>query len=124
MEVVPTVINLVTQSVTTKDGKEVSFSANVEFEVTNAVDNHTKVSDFEKSLRNAAMSHLAKRIRAWTYSELMEGQTALEASLRTTLTTYVKDWGVRINAVGLTDMVLAKQYRLFNSTEVNEGSRV
>lgn len=111
--VVPEVINLPTQSITTKDRVEVTFSANIEYEVVDAVAKFTKVSDFDNSLVNAAMGHIAKKIRDWTYDELIDGQRKLELSLRETLTTYVRDWGVKINDVRLTDMVKARQYRLF-----------
>lgn len=113
VNVVPEVINLPTQSLTTKDSQTISFSANIEYEVVDAVSKYTKVADFDSSMVNGAMGYVAKKIRDWTYQELVEGQRKLELSIRDSLTTYVKNWGVRINDVRITDLVRARQYRLF-----------
>lgn len=105
--------NLPTQSVTTKDGRAVTFSANVEFEIVDAAAYVTGVQQFDFSLTNVAMSHLAKRVRAWTWDELVTEQRALELSLRDTMTTRAKRWGVQINDVGLTDLTCAKTLRFY-----------
>jgi regulator of protease activity HflC (stomatin/prohibitin superfamily) len=112
--VVADVINLPTQTITCKDGKPVTFSANVEYEVEDARKMYCSVTNFGDSLRNAAMGHLAKRVRDWTTADLADSQAELERSLRGTLTTYVRDWGVKIKEVRLTDMVAARAYRLFS----------
>lgn len=105
--------NLPTQSVTLKDGRSVTFSANVEFEIVDAVAYLTGVQQFDFSITNVAMSHLAKRVRAWTWDELVAEQRALELSLRDTMTTRAKRWGVQINDVGITDLTCAKTFRLY-----------
>ena len=116
MEVVDTrsdTSNLPTQSVTTSDGRSVTFSANVEFSITDAVAYVTGVQQFDFSLTNVAMSHLAKRVRAWTWDELVTEQRQLELSLRDTMTTRAKRWGVTIHDVGITDLTCAKTMRFY-----------
>ncbi len=112
VDVVEDVIDLPSQSITTKDGKMVTFSANVSFEVVDAVALWTQVQDFGENLSRVACGHLALKIREWTWDELQEGQRKLELSLRDTLTTRVKPWGVRVLECRLTDCVQAKQFRL------------
>ncbi|RTL04091.1 MAG: SPFH domain-containing protein [Acidimicrobiia bacterium] len=105
--------NLPTQSVTTSDGKSVTFSANVEFSITDPVAYVIGVQQFDTSLTNVAMSHLAKRVRAWTWDELVTEQRALELSLRDTMTTRAKKWGVTIHDVGITDLTCARTLRFY-----------
>lgn len=110
--------NLPTQTVTTQDGKSVTFSANVEFEIVDPVAYLTGVQQFDFSLTNIAMSHLAKRVRAWTWNELVAEQRALELSLRDTMTTRAKKWGVQVNDVGLTDLTPAKTIRFYGDSPI------
>lgn len=111
--VVEQVFNLPTQSVTTKDDVTVTFSVNVTFQITDVLLNLTKVNHFDASLEGAAMVHLAQRIRSWSWAELVADQKVLEKSLKDTLTTRVKKWGVEIVDVGITDLVKGKVYRFF-----------
>jgi regulator of protease activity HflC (stomatin/prohibitin superfamily) len=107
------VYNLPTQSITTKDDVTVTFSANIRFRISDVLLNLTEVHNFEASLEGAAMVHLAQRVRAWSWKELVENQKKLETSLADTLTTRVKRWGVEILEVGLTDLVKGKVYRFY-----------
>lgn len=111
-------INLPTQSITTADGVPVSFSANIIYRVDDAVTLFTAIRDFEDSVTAIAMSHLAKKVRAWSMEELRTGQDELERSLERTLQTRVRDWGVKIIDVGLTDLVQARAYRLLGDPVV------
>lgn len=107
------VVDLPVQSITTSDGKTVTFSANVAYVITNAVAHYTNVQDFADSFSRAACGHLALKVREWSWEELHQGQKKLEASIKGTLTTRVEDWGVKILEVRLTDCSLTRQYRLF-----------
>ena len=105
--------NLVSQSVTTQDGVSVTFSVNIVFRVVNAERFVCGVFDFEESVATYAMTHLAKRVREQSWTDLLAGQKALEKSLEGTLSTRVEKWGAEIVSVGFTDMVQSRQYRLF-----------
>lgn len=111
--------NLPTQSITTRDGKGVSFSANFVFEVVDAAKALANVKEFDSSLQDVAMLHLSDRMRRLDWNELLAQQRELETSLRDTLTTKAKDWGVRILRVGFTDLVATEHYRLFGDTALS-----
>jgi regulator of protease activity HflC (stomatin/prohibitin superfamily) len=105
--------NLPTQSVTTKDDVAVTFSANFAYEIDDVKASVVNVREFQSSLQDLGMMHLAKRVRDMTWPELLAEQTDLEKSLRGTLTTRAKEWGVKITQVGITDLVKARQFRHF-----------
>lgn len=105
--------NLLTQSVTTTDDVAVTFSANFAYEIDDVRASVMNVREFASSLRDVGMMHLSERIRDQTWAELRDGQKELERSLRGTLTTRAKDYGVKITRVGITDLVKARQFRHF-----------
>lgn len=106
-------VNLPTQSVTTKDDVAVTFSASFMYEIEDVKASVFDVREFASSLQDLSLMHLAERVRGWTWTELLERQKDLEDSLRGTLTTRAKRWGIRITKVGLTDLVKARQFRHF-----------
>jgi regulator of protease activity HflC (stomatin/prohibitin superfamily) len=111
-------VNLPTQSMTTADDVAVTFSANVAYEVTDAREMYTKLSDFEDSLNATAMVFLADKVRSKTWAELVSGQAELERQLREALTRRGKRWGVKFLDVGFTDMVKARVHRLYGDPVV------
>jgi regulator of protease activity HflC (stomatin/prohibitin superfamily) len=111
-------VNLPTQSVATRDGRNISFSANLTYEIADAGLYFTKVQDFERSLVDQAMIHLAQRVREFDdFPTLHAAQRELERSLKDTMTTRVKRWGVQITGVGLTDLTPARVYRLLSDPQ-------
>ena len=114
LPVVERFIDLPMQRITTADGVEVALSANIGYEITDAVKAYTEVHDYEVSLARLAAGHLHAKIHGWTYEELVEGLGKLEKSLEGTLTTRAKPWGIVIRDVGITDMVRQKAYSLLN----------
>jgi regulator of protease activity HflC (stomatin/prohibitin superfamily) len=117
IELIPVVrrfIDLPMQRITTADGIEVALSANIGYEITDAVKAYTEVHDYEVSLARLAAGHLHRRIHAWTYPELVSSLGRLEDSLEGTLTTRSKPWGIQIQDVGITDMVKQRAYSLLN----------
>lgn len=109
--------NLPTQSVTTKDDVAVTFSANFVYEIEDVKASVFNVREFASSLQDLAMLHLSERVRELTWDELRDGQKELERSLKGTLETRARKWGVAISRAGLTDMVKARQFRHFG--EIN-----
>lgn len=110
--------NLPTQSVTTQDGKQICFSANIGYRITDAVAYFCEVQDFDKAVSALAMTHLAERVREKDYAWLVANQRDLERSLRGTLETRLKVWGAEVTKVGFTDYVQARQFRLFQDAMV------
>jgi regulator of protease activity HflC (stomatin/prohibitin superfamily) len=111
--VMPRYIDLPTQSVTTSDNETVTFSANICYEIDNAVLAYTEVHDLEDFMSRASMGHLHGKIHEWNLGELMAHLKELEKSLEGMLGTRVKRWGIRVLDVKLTDMVRCRQYRLY-----------
>lgn len=105
-------LDLPIQSITTTCGKQVSLSANVIYKVVDAVLWFTAVRDFDENIQRLAARHLMSRVREWSWVELCLEQKELEKSLRGTLGTKAKAWGVEVLDVGFDTLVQAKQYRL------------
>ena len=117
--VVEETMDLMVQSITTKDDISVTFSANLVFCVTNATLYHTAVTDFEKSVEGYARIHLSQRARERTWTDLLVDQRKLETSLEGTLSTRLRRWGAEVVSLGFTDLTRARTFRLFadpNST--------
>lgn len=123
IEVVPVkerFIDLPVQSATTADGVEVTFSANIGYQIVDGVLAVCEVHDLEDAMSRIAMGHLHCRIHDCALAELTGKLSHLEKSLEGTLTTRVKKWGVLIVDVGITDMVktgwTVGQLRIFGET--------
>lgn len=113
VNVVPQVVNLPTQTITTKDGVPLSFSANIEFEIFDATASWTKVQSIHSSVAFLCMSHMARRLRDRTMQDALDGGRDLERSLASSLSTRLSGWGVRVTDVGLSDMVKTRPLRLY-----------
>lgn len=107
-------IDLPIQRITTRDGVEIALSANIGYEIADAVKAYTEVHDYEESLARLAAGHLHRRVHGWSYAELVENLGKLETSLEGTLTTRSRPWGIVIQVVGITDMVKQRAYSLLN----------
>jgi regulator of protease activity HflC (stomatin/prohibitin superfamily) len=101
MAKVPEVKQFDTQTIGTHDGKTITIAANIEIVIVDPVALQTKIYRWEDSLRGEITGHLTERINAQSYDEVMlnGGLTKLQASLKNTLTTKVKDWGLKIERV-------------------------
>lgn len=112
--VVDDTIDLGVQSVITSDEKMVCFRVSFAYTVDDAVKHQCNVTDFETSISSLARRHLAKRVRAMTYADIVSDLSKLEKSLEGTMTTKFRDWGVRVFDVGFTDFAKVEtQVRLF-----------
>jgi regulator of protease activity HflC (stomatin/prohibitin superfamily) len=119
LPVMPRYIDLPTQSCTTAahDGTastELTFSANICYEIANAVLAYTTIHDYEDYMSRLAMGHLHERVSEWTYAEIMADRKKLQRSCRETLSTRAEKAGIRILDVKLTDMVRTRALRLYN----------
>lgn len=111
--VVEQTMDLMPQSITTKDDASVTFSVNLVYRVTDPVAYHTVVTDFDRSAEAYARIHLSQRARDKTWRELLEDQKKLESSLEGTLSTRLAKWGADVVSVGFTDLTKAKTFRVF-----------
>ena len=116
IEVYPVVeqtVNLTNISITTRDAKPYTISANFNYEVLDAVRAYTQVHELDQSMRNEALKYLHRLARTVTAERLVGSQRALERRIREHLQKKVEAWGVRVIDVGVTDLVQAKQIRVF-----------
>lgn len=111
--VVEQTMDLIIQSITTKDDVSVSLSVNFVYCVTDPVKYHTAVTDFERSAEGYARIHLSQRARERTWADLLADQRKLERSLEGTLTTCLGGWGAEVVRLGFTDLTRARAFRLF-----------
>jgi regulator of protease activity HflC (stomatin/prohibitin superfamily) len=111
--VVEETMDLMVQSITTKDDVSVTFSINLVFCVVDPMLYHTAVTDFNRSAEGYARIHLSQRARDKTWPELLADQRKLEASLEGTLSTRLAKWGATVVSVGFTDLTRARPFRLF-----------
>lgn len=106
-------INLVTQSITTKDDVPTCLSVNLSYEILDARLAMETVHDLDVTLSYEAMRFVARAVRRRTYTEVRDRQRALENAIERSLQRRVLPWGVHIMGVGLTDFTKARHYRLF-----------
>ena len=112
--VMPRYIDLPTQSVTTADAVELTFSANICYEIVDAVAAYTSIHDYEDYMSRLAMGHLHEKVSEWKYAELMADRKKLQKSCASTLSTRAEKAGIKINDVKLTDMVKSRAYRIYS----------
>ena len=118
VNVAPETRNLPTQTVMSKDGKPVTFSANVCYRITDARQMFVSVQDFDEAMIAYAMCHLASEIGARTLVGLRRDREELEPNLADSLSEKVGAWGAAIEWVGITDLANANAYRVFGDGSV------
>lgn len=115
-------IDLPTQSCVTVDDYAVCYSANIGWRVVDPVAYYVEVDNVESALKALSAAHLSKNVRKRKYTEVVKNLDVLEASLRRTLETQSKAWGVKITRVGFTDFVpVQQQVRLFQDADRSGG---
>lgn len=118
IDVAEDVIDCEVQSLTTKpdangNAEEVTLSFVITFKVTDARKLYVSLQDFAENIERAARRYIHRRVRGWTYRELIDKQTELEAGVKKTLTDRFEKWGVEITDAGLTDLTSARNYRVY-----------
>ncbi len=118
VNVAPETRNLPTQTVTTKDKVDVTFSANVCYKITDARKMFVSVQSFDEAMIAFAMCHLATAVGDNTFASLLRNREQLESELAESLAAKVASWGADIEWVGFTDLTRAKAYRLFGDMSI------
>lgn len=105
-------MNLPNQTVTTADGRAVTFSSNLSYTIDDAGKFYTVVQDLDNTLIYEAMRHAAKAIRVDDYDTVVGDQDAVEGVVFRSLSRRVAEWGVCLTGYGLTDFVEATTFRV------------
>jgi Membrane protease subunits, stomatin/prohibitin homologs len=118
IDVVEDVIDCEVQSLTTKPddngvAEEVTLSFVITLRIADARKLFVGLQDWAQNIERAARRYIHRRVRSWTYRQLIDKQTELEAGVKDTLSTRFEKWGVEITDVGLTDLTSARNYRVY-----------
>jgi regulator of protease activity HflC (stomatin/prohibitin superfamily) len=105
--------NLVSQSMTSKDLLPITFSCNLTYRVKNARKNFTVVHNFDSSLENVVMMVAADEAAKRSWKELVSHREEIEAIILDRINETVKKWGAVVDSFAFTDLVTARQYRIF-----------
>lgn len=106
------VLDIRSQSLTTKDGQSVSVGVSVAYEVLDPYRAICEVQDWDKSLANEALGCVGDYVSAHEYAQLLNADDmskSVRDSLRATAT---RDWGLKINRVRRSDFAKSKAIRL------------
>ena len=109
-------INLPTQTIITRDQKQLTFSGVVLYEITDPVAYWCHVQDATNTMRDKAMLFLARRFRRCTLEQATRMQRRTERVLRARLTDDARAWGLLVVDVGLTDFSTARPFRLYGDS--------
>jgi regulator of protease activity HflC (stomatin/prohibitin superfamily) len=116
------IVNLPNQSLRTLDDKTVAVSAAVAYTVVDVKLLFTEVHNYDDSLVNLTMGHLADWIANRTWPEC--GLDKMQKEVSIVVRREAKKWGIAIDHVYITDLCLHKALRLLTETTYkNIGSQ-
>jgi regulator of protease activity HflC (stomatin/prohibitin superfamily) len=104
-------LDLDTAAVTTSDGHAIAVSANIGYRVISLRDMWRGLWNTEASLGKLALGIIATECARQEWEYLRTQRVPLETELRATLNAQMGRWGVSIERVHLTDLVIAKPHR-------------
>lgn len=110
VDTVPDVNRVPLMSATLKDGRTVTFSAVVRYEIVDVQRYFTKVQDFDDSLSALIEDQMAPSVRKRTSEELFRDIRLIERRLRASIERRAKVWGVRVHGVRITNLVIDAQH--------------
>lgn len=100
-------------AITTSDGHSIAVSANLAYRIVSVRTMWQNVADVDESIQNMALGFLTTECARRSGPELLGDRTEMQGSLASFMTAELAAWGVEVTRVCLTDLVRAKQYRLF-----------
>lgn len=114
VQVMPDILKLWNLNVTTKDNASIRLRANVRYEIFDAVAVWNNVQDYKDNLADECRTQLAKVVRSREFTELLADQDQIERECKTEMNKVVKDWGIKILRVGVTDFTKTRDISLAN----------
>lgn len=104
-------LDLATASITTADGVSVSVSANIGYRMTSIRAMYLNVWNTATTIRLLALGEIASHCARLSWAELRGPRAAFEASLVGALNQRVTPWGLVVERVHLTDLVVTRGHR-------------
>lgn len=111
--VVPTTHSLGNESITTRDGKAVSFHAVVTFQISDIQKALLSVHDTDHALVDACRGEIARTLMAHTWDEVI--QDGIYDDLTKACRKRGWKWGIEVMSVQLASLSLAKNIRLISN---------
>lgn len=108
----PDILKLWNLCVTCKDGTAIRMRANVRYEIFDAVSAWNEVQDYKDNLADECRTNLAKVIRELDFPSLLADQGKVEREAKNAMNSVVKEWGIKVIRVGLTDFIKTKDISL------------
>lgn len=108
----PDILRLYNMNITTADDKSLRVRANVRYEVFDAVKAWNDVQDYKDNMADEARTHIARVVRGREYTELLADQDKVERECRSEMNAVVKEWGIKVIRVGITDFTKTRDISL------------
>lgn len=112
MEVVTQVVDLLPQTIMTKDGTELVVSGGIRYRIADIEKALFNVQDVDKAISTLALGVIFDHVRTHTHEECSNVE-AIKAELRRGLAEAASGWGLKIEKVYLTDFGRVRSLRLF-----------
>lgn len=112
----PDILKLWNLNITTADDKSLRTRANVRYEIFDAVKAWNEVQDYKDNLADECRTNISKVMRKRNFLELLADQDKIEKEARSEINAVVKEWGIKILRVGITDFTRTKDISLAQVT--------
>ena len=106
----PQVIDLRSQSLTTKNGRSVVISGAVEYSIRDAEKAILKIQDYDKSLPTLCLGKIAEYVETHDFENCKS--VVIKEALRKEIREHVNAWGIAVKHIFITDNIIAKTYRV------------
>lgn len=117
IKIVPQVIDLRGQSITTKDGKSILISGAVQYRVSNARKAILNIYDYDSNLQKITLGVLARYAATHTYEECRDS-IILEKEVLNGIREVASGWGLRIMRIFITDLCQAQCIRVVGNNNI------
>lgn len=109
-----TTVPVKSQSLTTKDEKNVVLSAIVKYKITNPKTFLLEVEDAIDAINDITQSKIKELITHKTWDEIRD---LSDSDIKDLVELEVKQWGIKIYYITITDLALIRTIRLMNSND-------
>lgn len=106
-------LDLDTASITTADRVVVSVSANIAYRITSIRQMFLMVWNVDRTLGQLALGEIATRCAQQTAATLFDDRAGLERLLTEALNGRTQPWGITVDRVHLTDLVITRGHRFY-----------
>lgn len=108
------ILKLWNLNITTTDDVSLRFRANIRYEIFDAVKAWNEVQEYKDNLADECRTNLASAMRNMDYADLLKGQLGIEKDAKSAINKAVKEWGIRVIRVGVTDFIKTTDISLAN----------